>query len=110
MKTKAQILTAAADLIEEKGWVQGHFDAADGAVCAVGAIRTVMFGSTRCPDTYTWLYEEVKDALLDEIGPNGVNGIPTWNDAFSRTKAEVVAAFRAAASTAHIDELRKALS
>lgn len=39
-----QVLEKAAALIEERGWTTGDFEDITGAVCALGAIGTVVYG------------------------------------------------------------------
>ena len=42
--TAAQYLAAARDMIEERGWTQHAFSAADGSLCAMGALNRVSGG------------------------------------------------------------------
>lgn len=97
-KTVADILTAAADLIDKPGaWTQYQWarNAAgqpvgvlDGAVCwdIAGAIVRV------APD-YSGIAFSLDAALKDTVGKS----MSGWNDAPGRTQSEAVAALRAAA-------------
>lgn len=102
VKTVADVLTAAADLIEPEGWwTQGataRTSTGERAViaepdaacwCMIGAVWEVA----------GWLgpIGEAEGALLDLLG---VGNVARWNDAPERTQAEVVAALRAAAAKA----------
>jgi len=103
-KTVADILTAAADLIEPEGrWTTGAFartvkgrvigssEAPATCWCAVGAVYRSAYphGSYR-------VYRAL-ELLSDTVGCYHIGG---WNDAPERTQAEVVAALRAAAEKA----------
>lgn len=112
-KTVADILTAAADLIDKPGaWTQEEYARdserhgigwlprlrADGVCfCTVGAI------AASTPTTVRH-WGDIEDgpaaqALADHLGIHR-DAIPDWNDAPERTQAEVVAALRAAADKA----------
>lgn len=102
VKTVADILTAAAALIEKPGaWTQGGFAFApdgedsrfgfdDSAVCwcALGALQKV-------EGRLLTSSHPAKRALEDLVG-----NVALWNDAEGRTQAEVVAALRQAAEKA----------
>ena len=114
-KTVADILTAAADLIEPEGrWTQRAYardrDGADiedrssyyedepefeaVCYCAIGAIMTA---AGERPDR---VGQDDIGALEAFAGFVGEESIHIWNDAAERTQAEVVAALRAAAEKA----------
>jgi len=101
VKTVADILTAAADLIEKPGaWTQGALarhangnpvgpaEANATCWCLYGALDRVT--GVRC-------YEGAAADVLAGMLPGTVSG---WNDRTGRTQAEVVAALRAAADKA----------
>lgn len=84
------VLAEAADLCE-RGWIQGNF--ADGrGVCIAGGI----FAATN-RQWPTERYKVYDEARLEMNRFLGVDCLSEWNDAPERTKAEVVAALRAAA-------------
>lgn len=90
MSAVADVLNGAADLIEREGWVQGHYytpagRCIDGALSAVGANRST---KTICQ---TWHY-------LSKV--TGSHSTISGTTPPGRTKAEVVAALRAAAEKA----------
>lgn len=100
---EAEILRKAKALIEN-GWCQGS-NAKDSAgdrcdersdraasFCALGAL--VRIRSLECQDEYPWT---APTYLIPVIHSNDIVG---WNDAPSRTKAEVVEAFERAAQRA----------
>lgn len=97
MNVTAQVLDQAADLLEQRGWIQGRMYADEG-LCAVGAI----FSTARDLD----VYRHAIVAFATEIGfeyPWGVGRpcpISAWNDRDGRTKEEVVDHLRWAAKHA----------
>jgi len=88
-KEVAQILLDAADLIETYGWVQGRLGTCEVGFCITGALRQASQWGIRqgCG--------EAQRALHRSLG--GMNP-STWNDVPGRTKEEVIAQLRKAAS------------
>jgi hypothetical protein len=77
----------AAEIIEQRGWCQGYYCTRDGAVCVLGALN-VAAGLDA---------EDVSGCDLIDDAINEVFGYESaanWNDAISRTKAEVLARLR----------------
>lgn len=112
VKTVADILTAAADLIEPEGrWTQGHTARdRDGRVvpcdarnafcyCAIGALWRAG-GLARLTEARTALAQALGYHADKYNRWRGKAPVPCWNDAPERTQAEVVAALRAAAEKA----------
>lgn len=107
MRTFADILLRAADLVEPEGaWIQGELGLTeDGEVVTADEIdRAVCF----CMSGAVWKaidlpYAAAYKIVLDGIFPvlnvaaRQANGVGPWNDAPGRTQAEVVAALRKAA-------------
>ena len=94
-KSVAEILNAAADLIEPEGaWTQGSYGGS-GCWCAMGAINHV--------GGFLSDINEASIALARSLGFQFPNSIPDWNDDPYRTQSEVVAALRAAADKARTD-------
>ncbi len=98
-KTVADILTAAADLIEPEGaWLQGAYTEDLRCFCTLGALAHVsckgatVVGSLAPAKTLA-AYLNAEDSSADRV-------ITRWNDAPERTQAEVVATLRAAAKKA----------
>lgn len=100
-KTVAEVLDAAATLIERPGaWTQDWFAKdADGeyveetscrAVC--WCMRGAVFALAGYPDA-----EDVFAPIIAVIGGETTADIETWNDAPGRTQAEAVAILREAA-------------
>jgi hypothetical protein len=107
----ADILEAAADLLETNGWIQGEFEF-NGKFCAVGAIRQVSglyqsavalqeLGRTNMYnrdstdyDICTSTSSAAESALSDSLGSQAVDGglvyVPSWNDEPGRTADEVI--------------------
>ena len=90
----ADVLNGAADLIERDGWCQGTFRDG-GARCASRAIGDAA-ENTKNPHGPDWS-DAAHICLRKLTGHWFVSG---WNDKPGRTKAEVVAALRAAAERA----------
>jgi len=76
-------LERAANLIRERGWVQGHFKTDDGAVC----ISTAIYLAAG-PEGIDAAVRSVQRKLLArgwQLGPTA------WNDRAGRTKEDVLA-------------------
>ena len=99
MRTPEAMLRAAADYIEEHGWIQGEGIRGDGAACALGAIWAV--GGSGLERSQTPEETAAKELLVKRIAATGYRCfrgvtlcIPSWNDEFGRTQAEVIAVLR----------------
>jgi hypothetical protein len=109
--TPQDILSGAADIIEQNGWHQGGYataPAADGGTrdtcptdpnatcfCVFGAMRRVLNLGDNVPIYSSHAYRTARNLLSNVIGDRRP---AEWNDAPGRTKGEVVAALRADAS------------
>lgn len=111
--TPQEILTRAADLIDERGWCQ-HFlsgEAGDGTLSIVGAMRLATAHAVGITGVHAaelvedaWpvegrdelarVWEQATHAVGDRVG--GCH-IGVWNDMEGRAEREVVAVLRAAA-------------
>lgn len=92
--TVAECLRAAADLMAQRGWVRNTFVNSKGAVCLIGAIRSVVFtGPNRCD---RWpLYDRCYHALEAYTAPY----TPVqWNDFGWREFGEAEALLRQVAA------------
>ena len=89
MSAVADVLNGAADLIERDGWTRLVEVNSDGAHCTYGAMKAQPGFDM---SAVVWLQN-----FLSSHGPSSIVG---WNDHPGRTKAEVVAALRAAAERA----------
>jgi hypothetical protein len=82
--TPAEVLRRAADLIEQKGWVQGVYERRGEGFCALGAIRAqihdVPFATRR--DALT--------ALEASLPPRFQGWTPRWNDHPGRRAPSVI--------------------
>jgi hypothetical protein len=105
----ADILEAAADLLESKGWKQGEFMNAidpDDATrfCALGAIRVVTGYSMAAKEyrqagdyaTYRERHRHSMEACLALAAKVGQD-VPTWNDRPGRTADQVIDVMKHAA-------------
>lgn len=116
--TVAAVLDAAADLLVQRGWIQGDFERTyldddlklkRGGCCAAGAIHYVRTGEA-AEDEDDWLAIEAKEALVSELGHepsehlDPVEAIGNWNDA-AESADEVIATLRRVAQQ-HRDATR----
>ncbi len=95
----ADVLNGAADLIERDGWFQGRYQGPNGEHCVTDALLRsagTSPGDSGTPGALV-LFSDASLKLATEVCDNR---LPVWNDEFGRTKAEVVAALRAAAKKA----------
>ncbi len=81
----ADLLDAAANLLEQEGWCQGRIQTRDGKRCAFAAIYSV--------PAEPWLRPVACEALHSITG-----AIDTWNDTFGQTAENVIATFRTVAA------------
>jgi len=98
----ADVLEAAADLLESKGWQQGAFDNAvnpddSTAFCALGAIRAVTGYSLAKRNyirdgDYALYRERYRYTLQASVALGAKVGldVPAWNDRPGRTAEEVI--------------------
>jgi hypothetical protein len=107
MATTADVLNAAADLIEAKGWTQGIYGWGnyadqsgwyDGPLCIEGAILAAMGVTMQERDSRCPAFNAVRSFL--ELDPNPqVTPLYLWNDDLSHVegKETVLATLRGAA-------------
>lgn len=84
--TPAEVLDAAADLIEEVGWWRPGLDATGGQRCALVAIN-------RCAPNFA-----TSKLFAQHLGLSGGWDIPEWNNWEGRTQEQVVKEMRACAA------------
>jgi hypothetical protein len=93
MSTNADVLLAAADLLEVDGWQQGSFGPLrsniPGPRCAAGALICATTELAYAPGSYPCAL----DALEERLGII----VADWNDQDGQTQANVVAELRATA-------------
>jgi hypothetical protein len=86
-----KVYLRAADLIAERGWTQGDYEALDGRLCMMGACQVAVI-----EDGYLLsdgLYTAVFQGLEQHLGRNPI----AWNDVHGRTKTQVIRALLKAA-------------
>lgn len=109
--TDAEIADRAADVLEEFDWCWGDLaldangeatqEVADGVeFCAMGAIRRALYDLGH--DPWGESAAVVERMVFKELGIAD-GWLSQWNDERGRTKAEVVALFRAAAARARAE-------
>lgn len=76
-----QVLLDAADILEERGWIQGFSRTSDG-YCIMGAL-----------DAASAVTEPARNALFMLAYKIG-GPVPQWNDTPGRTKEEAIAMLR----------------
>ena len=84
-------LLSAADVIERLGWCQYTAGFSTGPVCVMGALHMAIFG-TVSEMNYSERFHKAWKRFGDSVGGWGVG----YNDAYGRTKEEVISALRAA--------------
>jgi hypothetical protein len=94
--TIADKLDEARALIE-KGWCQGAFERR-GCFCLYGAISQVTLGQADADSRSTEPLEELVAKAINDGSESWE--LARWNDAYGRTQAEVIEAFRKAAELA----------
>ena len=96
----AQDLRAAADVLERDGWTQQMFcDPSTGARCVMGSLDAV-YGPRDSRGVGDPNEAIAYIRLTEVIGPRVIQ----WNDAPGRTADEVIAALRAAADRAEVEQ------
>jgi hypothetical protein len=97
----SDVLNRAADIIQERGWVQGGAGwfveslPADAPLCAQGALRAACHEATDDHREWYRLYFDVtKPIVAAHVGEPIVF---SWNDKPGRTAGEVIEALRACA-------------
>jgi hypothetical protein len=95
MSGVADVLAAAADLLERDGWCQGHLHDDAGRRCIRGAISAAAFDLA--PEGGRRAFRVAASSSVRQI-----IGMPLveWNDAQGRTAADVIAALRDAETVA----------
>jgi hypothetical protein len=89
--TPQEVLSGAADLIEEHGWVRGEYGGEEHGFCAMGAILYRSHG-------YALAYNRARQRLMRELVHSG--SIVFWNDNVAKSKDEVVETLRRVAADA----------
>lgn len=98
--TTPEILTKAADVIDERGWYQGHYTDPDGrALCLVGAISVAAglapdaIGNGSGTDDLHAALAAFEIWLSPDMGP------VDWNDEVAEDAAEVTGKLRECAAS-----------
>lgn len=97
--TPQDVLSAAADLIDKRGWHQDDYLGPDGGVCCLGAIQIASFRAQRLFGSDHFAAAKLLSARLGLPAPDAAAAgkqIVEWNDEPGRTQAEVTAALRGA--------------
>jgi hypothetical protein len=96
LDSAAKVLDDAADWILVNGWVRGTLENDKGNVCALGALRGVVFG-TQAPtldimdSAKGFLYAIASEAFEDHLSERfGTHSVPFWNDDQAADEFEVM--------------------
>lgn len=88
------VLVAARDVLQERGWVKGVYEDERGCVCISGAVQMVMFGSTRSPfpdnlpsSVFDLSYEA--EVALNRNLPHWARSLEAFNDSDNVTERDV---------------------
>lgn len=87
-------LREAADLLEEKGWIQGRPFDQDGQHCTIGAIMEVCGLYRQFSATGQALYQQTVQSLQECLG----TPIILWNDRPDQYKEHVIGTLRECAA------------
>lgn len=101
-QTPSDVLRAAADYIEEHGWVQEDYER-HGSVCVIGSLRAVVYGHpsvVSAGEDENDLARQALRHICNEVCAADRAVLACWNDSTDRTEAEVIAALRRAAERA----------
>lgn len=90
--TVPAVLTAAADLLEEKGWTRKVAEDSQGRHCLVGALFQVILN---LPPNNGSIYYDALEAVQQRL-PGG--RVVNWNDNPGRTAEQVIALLRRVAA------------
>jgi hypothetical protein len=98
-----RLVRRAAQILEDRNWIQGDVGNGQRGMCARGAICFAVSGNTNfvsVPDvTYQaevrfshWLVRTgaMRDVIAEYALHDNITIVPSWNDAKGRTKEEVV--------------------
>jgi len=97
METVGDVLNAAADVIEKRGWTRGTFCDAAGNVCTMGAINASLSGRPNGVGTDAYAMQARRQAAMGIKFLAGAFDVASWNDEMERTKPEVLRTLRLAA-------------
>jgi hypothetical protein len=84
-RASSPVLGRAREVLLTRGWAQGVFEAEDGAVCVLGAIREAAGGDAQES-------ARAADELLTRIAASGLDGLSVtgWNDRPSTRRDDVL--------------------
>lgn len=94
---RQQILSRAADLIEQHGWCQNAYSTPDGKMCTSRAINQAAEELGVFRDARSYLTPEARDARQHFQTVVGADVIATWNDKKCGSLKQAVEALRKAA-------------
>jgi hypothetical protein len=95
-----RLVRKAADVLQDRIWVQGEYGDADKGMCAVTSIHFTATGDSKNAAQSDRRPRLVNDTIrtfgnwLEAAGLTNFGSIPVWNDASDRTKDEVLQMMR----------------
>jgi hypothetical protein len=95
-----RLVRKAADVLQDRTWVQGEYGDADKGMCAVTSIFFTATGRSENAVKYETHPSLVKQTIrtfgnwLEAAGFTSWGSVPAWNDAPGRTKDEVLQIMR----------------
>lgn len=102
--TPAEVLRDAADALVEHGWAQYAFRQPNGRMCAEGAVRFAVAGTTSHSRMSLVQRQEYLYSLLLFVRYLGFD-VALWNDTEGQTQANVVATMRRVADGLDVREV-----
>ena len=85
----SELFGQAADLLRTEGWIQGQ-DYGAGGFCLMGAIGSVCATRFTGSDVSSLMYQACLDEVWRVLQDQPDNNPRNWNDAYGRTKTQVL--------------------
>jgi hypothetical protein len=99
VKRTQKLLIEAKKLLQTEGWIQGHSHLEGRGYCASGAVSHVAERNPNVRNSRSEAHVALADAIKPEYEPNketAVDVIVGFNDAYKRTRREVLLKFNKA--------------
>jgi hypothetical protein len=98
-KTPDQIMDAAADLIDERGWCTGNFESVSGELCLVGALCMAAYPPSLTINVVRSCAELNNVYRFMQVPLCGISigGLTEWNDHFCENRYQATELLRSEA-------------
>jgi hypothetical protein len=110
MTLKSDLIAAKALIDTPEKWQKGDYGSVEGCMCALGACRVAIYGTTEFLIGIDWRGDEnglakALRAALPKRWSQSFSGVSDFNDAPGTTHADVMALFDRAIAAASDDEV-----